>query len=174
MMNKKYTFATLAMSAVLGLSFAINANGEESKDPYSFAPDQLSATDIVDTSKAAEKEFSPSPINSQGQGIASAAAAPYYVARSDFSGSTAESISESFTDSTKSKRKNIDHIGARTVAYLNKGFVGERSSHQYNENQAAAIVSNIPNTIFGDGETYGHHVFEHAGYTTWYPESYGD
>lgn len=172
-MKKRMTIATLALTGILGLSFAVSAQSMEEKDPYSLAPANITANDVIDTSKASVKEFSPSPTNEM-KGITASAVAPYYAARSSFSGGDAISVSEAYTDPSKSRRLNIDHIGVRTVAYLNKGFVGEKSTHNYNENQAAAGVLNIPNALFSDGETYGYHVFEQRGYTTWYPESYGD
>ncbi|MMZ53032.1 hypothetical protein D1872_148100 [compost metagenome] len=166
----KKTISSLVITALLLLPSAAFAETTQNIDTNSLGYGKSADNAVFDTEKAPFKEFSPSAVS--GEGITLSAVAPFYTAVSDFHGDTGDSISNAWTDSSQSKRMNIDHIGARSVVYLNKGYVGTNSNHRYNENQAYSYVT-VPNAFFNDGEVYGYHAFEQSGFTSWYPETYG-
>ncbi|HDX9630432.1 TPA: hypothetical protein ROY30_004157 [Bacillus cereus] len=141
-----------------------------------FAPSsQASANEGVspvvhDNEKLPSKTFSPLPLDSK---ITNYAAGPHYSAKSgQYALGGTWSTSDSYTSSSKSKRKSIDRIYAKTKHYVDGGSVGSKADDQYNASHAGAEV-NKGAWYIGDDEVYGEHIFANKGYQTWKTETYG-
>lgn len=174
-MKKIISGALIAlMLSASSFAFADTDINNQAIDINSLGYGQSTENAVFDTEKIPYKEFSPTTTENSDSISALASTAPHWTAHSDVSTlGVGSSYSESWTDSSKSKRKNIDHLGARSVVYLNQGYVGTDSDHKYNDSQARSVIDS-KSGIAGDVEVYGYHAFDHTGYTSWFPDTYGD
>lgn len=132
---------------------------------------QVVKSEVYDKEKVPNKEFTPKSLNPNEKN--SLAAVPYWSANSgQYALGGTWSTSDSYTSSSKSAKKAINRIYAKTKHYVDGGLRGSKSDNQYSASHAGADV-NKGNWIVGDDEVYGEHAFEHSGYQSWYPETYG-
>lgn len=131
-------------------------------------------TAVVDTRKLPEKNFKPQRISNESQSstLAATSSGPYWSAKSIFSGTYGTTSSDSYGDSTKTTRYSIDHIYAKARIYVGQTFRAENYDDQYSTSRAGITVGTQV-SFWEDGENFGLHKFEHSGYQSWYPESYG-
>ncbi|EJV57214.1 hypothetical protein BWGOE4_56770 [Bacillus mycoides] len=156
----KKIIASLSAAAFLILPFNGLVQAEEKK---------VEST-VHDKAKVSSKSFSPASLNPNANTLA---AAPYYAAKSTFSYSNGGiSTSDSYTSSSRSSKKSIDYIYAKAKIYVNGIFKTSSSEGNYNSSHAGA-QGFAGETWFEDGETYGNHKFQHSGYQTWEPDTYG-
>lgn len=123
---------------------------------------------VYDKEKIPSKEFAPQSLNPNVR-----AAAPYYSAKSTFTFSNGGiSSSDSYTSSGKTSKKQIDYIYAKARVYVDGIYKSTKGEGNYNSSHAGVQVL-VGETWLADGETYGNHKFQHSGFQTWEPETYG-
>ncbi|MCH4567570.1 hypothetical protein [Bacillus sp. ES1-5] len=156
------------LSVVLSSTFAFGL--------FTFAPSSQAAANegvnpvVIDKEKLPSKTFSPLPLDPNNKGLAGG---PYYSANSgQYALGGTWSMSDAYTSSSKSSKKSIDRIYAKTKHYVDGGSVGSRADDQYNSSHAGAEV-NKGTWFVGDDEVYGEHIFTQSGYQTWKTETYG-
>lgn len=165
-MKKAVATIAIILLSVSSISLTANASGNK-----------IVPSAVVDTEKVPHKEFQPQLLDNQQNTLRAAAVGPHWVADSScdegYFSDNVLSYSASYTDSTKSTRKQIDRIYARLTVYNEKAFAASGTDDQSNSSYAGATAS-VHFNPWEDGESYGTHKFEHAGYQSWYPETYGD
>lgn len=166
----KNKYLTAVFSALVGTSLLLSFP-TENVQAKGIKTEQI-PTSVVDTRKLPEKEFAPKLISNDTNISTLAASAPYWTAKSTFGGSAGTTTSDSYGSPDKSTRYNIDHIYAKARVYVNQVFKAENSDDQYNTSKAGITVY-AQTSFWDDGETFGLHKFEHSGYQSWYPDSYG-
>ncbi|MEK3759649.1 hypothetical protein MKZ07_14470 [Paenibacillus sp. FSL P4-0338] len=136
---------------------------------FALSTDQTIPLVVFDTAQLQEKSFEPANTNTGAK--LSAALTPHWTAKTTVTyNSGATSVSDSFTDSSKRTRLTIDRIYAKVKLYEDGGHIGSAEDDQSNLSHAGAQ--------FGSGasasntEAYGAHKFEHAGFQSWYPETF--
>ncbi|MBU5346332.1 hypothetical protein [Paenibacillus lautus] len=123
---------------------------------------------IYDFERVQEKSFVPAPTSE----LSTFAVAPYYFAKTTVShtdGGT--SVSDSYTDSSKTARYSIDLIYAKVKTYEYGGLLGSKEDKQTNASHAGAQYGSGTH-LGSDTEAYGLHRFEEAGFQTWEPETF--
>lgn len=165
----KNKYLTAIFSTLIGTSLLLSFPSENVQ-AKSIKAEQIPSS-VVDTQRLPEKEFTPKLIANNNISTLSASA-PYWTAKSTFSGSTGATTSDSYGSSDKSTRYSIDHIYAKARVYVNGVFKSEDYDDQYNTSRAGASVYAQTN-FWDDGETFGLHKFEESGYQSWYPDTYG-
>ncbi|RAP73389.1 hypothetical protein [Paenibacillus montanisoli] len=124
---------------------------------------------IHDFEKISEKGFKPARTSKL---TTFAAVTPYYVAKTTVTyTSGATSVSDSYTDSSRSTKYNIDLIYAKVKVYEYGGFYGSSEDTQTNFSHAGAQYGS-GQALGSDTEAYGLHKFQEAGFQTWEPETY--
>lgn len=165
----KKTLASIAIILFSASSLSLTA--------YASGTDIVPSDVVLDSEKVPHKEFQPQLLDNQQNKLSAAATGPYWVADSKcdegYFSDNVLSYSASYTDNSKSNRKQIDRIYAKLTVYNDKAFAASGTDDQSNSSYAGATAS-VHFNLFADGESYGTHKFEHAGYQSWYPETYGD
>lgn len=131
--------------------------------------DQTLPSIVYDTAQLQEKSFEPA-ITNVGARL-SASLTPYWTAQTIVTTNDgATSVSDSFTDTSKQKRLTINRIYAKVKLYEDGGYKGSSEDDQSDLSHAGAQFASPAGP--SDTEAYGAHKFEHAGYQSWYPETY--
>lgn len=166
----KKIISVICIAAVMSISTSAWASGSN-------VTEIVQPTVVEDFEKIPHKEFQPQMLLDEGISAKTAATNPYYVALSTCEEgwfvdvATAKSIS--YTSSEKNTQMQIDRIVAKGTFYKNGAFNDSQTDDQ-KKSSYAGVVSNMQLGPLADGETYGTHTFEHAGFQTWNTTTYAD
>ncbi|MBU5346333.1 hypothetical protein [Paenibacillus lautus] len=164
----KKIISVICIAAVMSISTSAWASGSN-------VTEIVQPTVVEDFEKIPHKEFQPQMLLDQS--ISAITAAPHYVANSTCEEGwfvdVATAKSTSYTSSEKKTQMQIDRIVAKGTFYKDGAFNDSQTDDQ-KKSSYAGVVSSMQLGPTADGETYGSHTFEHAGYQTWNTTTYAD